>query len=532
MKKWMLAAIAMLVLPVPALVNAQGAADPAPAAPAAAPTTPPAAPAAAGAPTPSAAAPTPEAPAAAPPAVPAPAPAAAAPAAAEPAVDVAAVEKRVADLEAYMNNVAVGDAKTTKIPGPGPGHNSWLMVCAALVLFMTLPGLALFYGGLVRQKNVLSVMAQCLGLAGIVPVLWWAFGYSMAFAPGSPFMGSMENAMLAGVDSAPNANYTAWVSENVFCMYQLMFAIITPALVVGAIAERMKYSAIMLFLTIWMVVIYFPLAHMVWGIDGFMNGVWNANASIKAIDFAGGTVVHMSSGWSAIVLALMVGKRKGFGTENFAPHSMVLTMIGTGMLWVGWYGFNAGSAAAADGIASAAFTSTTLAAAIGGLSWAGAEWVTRGKPSVLGFCSGIVGGLVVITPAAGFVSPTSSVIIGVLAGVVPFLACTKLKNALGYDDALDTFGVHAVGGTLGAFVTGIFASAEVNPNLNTNLKDIVGQTLWLEQLKAIGVTLVISIVGTIVIGQIVKAVIGLRPTTEDEETGLDLTDHGERGYHT
>jgi ammonium transporter, Amt family len=525
MKKWMLAAITLLVLPAPALVSAQGAADPAPAASAAAPATPPAATAAAtGAPTP--AAPTPEAPAAAP------APAAAAPAAAEPAVDVAAMEKRVADLEAYMNNVAVGDAKTTKIPGPGPGHNGWIMVCAALVLFMTLPGLALFYGGLVRQKNVLSVMAQCLGLAGIVPVLWWAFGYSMAFASGSPFMGSMENAMLAGVDSAPNANYAAWVSENVFCMYQLMFAIITPALVVGAIAERMKYSAIMLFLTIWMVVIYFPLAHMVWGIDGFMNGVWNANASIKAIDFAGGTVVHMSSGWSAIVLALMVGKRKGFGTENFAPHSMVLTMIGTGMLWVGWYGFNAGSAVASDGIASAAFISTTLAAAIGGLSWAGAEWVTRGKPSVLGFCSGIVGGLVVITPAAGFVSPSSSVIIGVLAGVVPFLACTKLKNALGYDDALDTFGVHAVGGTLGAFVTGIFASAEVNPNLNTNLKDIVGQTLWLEQLKAIGVTLVISIVGTIVIGQIVKAVIGLRPTTEDEETGLDLTDHGERGYHT
>jgi Amt family ammonium transporter len=354
----------------------------------------------------------------------------------------------------------------------------------------------------------------------------------MAFASGSPFMGSMKFAMLAGVDSVPNADYGAWVSQNVFCMFQLMFAIITPALVVGAIAERMKYSAIMLFLTIWMVVIYFPLAHRVWGVDGFMNGVWNANASIKAIDFAGGTVVHMSSGWSAIVLALMVGTRKGFGTENFAPHSMVLTMIGTGMLWVGWYGFNAGSAVAADGVAAAAFISTTLAAAIGGLSWAGAEWVTRGKPSVLGFCSGIVGGLVVITPAAGFVSPTSSVIIGVLAGVIPFLACTKLKNALGYDDALDTFGVHAVGGTLGAFLTGIFASAEVNGNLNLNLKDIVGQTLWLEQLKAIGVTLVISIVGTIVIGQIVKAVIGLRPTTEDEETGLDLTDHGERGYHT
>jgi Amt family ammonium transporter len=531
MKKWMLAAITMLVLPAPALVSAQGA-DTATAAPAAAPTTPPAAPAAAtGAPTPSAAAPAaaaapaPEAPAAAPPA---PAPAAAA----EPAVDVGAMEKRVADLEAYVNNTAQGDAKTTKVPGPGPGHNGWLMVCAALVLFMTLPGLALFYGGLVRQKNVLSVMAQCLGLAGIVPVLWWAFGYSVAFASGSPFMGSMSYAMLSGVDSAPNTDYAYWVSENVFCMFQLMFAIITPALVVGAIAERMKYSAIMLFLTIWMVVIYFPLAHMVWGIDGFMNGVWNAKASIKAIDFAGGTVVHMSSGWSAIVLALMVGKRKGFGTENFAPHSMVLTMIGTGMLWVGWYGFNAGSAVAADGVAAAAFTSTTLAAAIGGLSWAGAEWVTRGKPSVLGFCSGIVGGLVVITPCAGFVTASSSVIIGVLAGVVPFLACTKLKNALGYDDALDTFGVHAVGGTLGAFLTGIFATAEVNGNLNTNLKDIVGQTLWLEQLKAIGVTLVISIVGTIVIGQIVKAVIGLRPTTEDEETGLDLTDHGERGYHT
>jgi Amt family ammonium transporter len=263
-----------------------------------------------------------------------------------------------------------------------------------------------------------------------------------------------------------------------------------------------------------------------------MNGVWNKDAGIKAIDFAGGTVVHMSSGWSAIVLALIVGKRKGFGTENFAPHSLVLTMIGTGMLWVGWYGFNAGSAVAADGIAAAAFTTTTLAAAVGGLAWAVTEWITRGKPTVLGFCSGIVGGLVVITPAAGFVTPGASVVIGVLAGVVPFLACTKLKNALGYDDALDTFGVHAVGGTLGAFITGIFATAEVNPNLDTNLRDIVGHTLWVEQLKAMGLTLVLSIVGTIVLANIVKAVVGLRPTQEDEETGLDLTDHGERGYHT
>jgi Amt family ammonium transporter len=293
----------------------------------------------------------------------------------------------------------------------------------------------------------------------------------------------------------------------------------------------MKYSALMLFMAGWMLLVYFPLAHMVWGIDGLMNGVWNANAKIKAIDFAGGTVVHMSSGWSALVLALIVGKRKGFGQENLAPHSMVLTMIGTGMLWVGWYGFNAGSAVAADAVSSNAFMTTTLAAAIGGLTWPMIEWVSRGKPTILGFCSGIVAGLVVITPAAGFVNSTGAVIIGVLAGAIPFLACTKLKNALGYDDALDTFGVHAVGGTLGAFLTGVLATASVNPNLDTNLKSIVGHSLWMEQLKAIGVTLVLAVVGTTILGYALKATIGLRPTEDDEETGLDLTDHGERGYH-
>ncbi|HVW26691.1 MAG TPA: ammonium transporter [Polyangiaceae bacterium] len=462
-----------------------------------------------------------------------PAPAAVAVAAATGAqgASTAELEKRVADLEAYMNNSARVDAATTKVPGPGPGHNGWMMVSAALVLFMTLPGLALFYGGLVRTKNVLSVMAQCLGLSGIVTLLWWAFGYSLSFAPGSPFLGSLKYALLSGVDSMPNGDYAAWVSHNVFAMYQLMFAIITPALIVGAIAERMKYSALVAFMVAWMCVVYFPLAHMVWGVDGMMNGVFNAKASIKAIDFAGGTVVHMSSGWSAIVLALIVGKRKGFGEANFAPHSLVLTMVGTGMLWVGWYGFNAGSAAAADGIAANAFTTTTLAAAIAGLSWAAVEWVTRGKPTVLGFCSGIVGGLVVITPAAGFVSPSSGVIIGVLAGIVPFFAVTQLKTRLGYDDALDTFGVHAVGGTLGAFVTGIFATADVNANLTTNLKDIVGKTLWIEQLKAISVTLVLSIASTVVIAYVIKAAIGLRPSEEDEETGLDLSDHGEKGYH-
>jgi Amt family ammonium transporter len=314
-------------------------------------------------------------------------------------------------------------------------------------------------------------------------------------------------------------------------MYQLMFAIITPALIVGAVAERIKFSSLLVFVTVWMLVIYFPLAHMVWGGDGLMNGVWNANASIKAIDFAGGTVVHMSSGWSALVLALIVGKRKGFGKENFAPHSLVLTMVGTGMLWVGWYGFNAGSAVAADGVASNAFMTTTIAAALAGGSWAAIEWFTRGKPTVLGFCSGIVGGLVVITPACGFVTASGSVIIGVLAGIIPFFACTKLKNALGYDDALDTFGVHAVGGTLGAFLTGILATPDANANLNLNLKDVVGQTLWIEQLKAMGLTLAISCIGTAVIAYALKATMGLRPSEEDEESGLDITGHGERGYH-
>jgi Amt family ammonium transporter len=439
----------------------------------------------------------------------------------------AELAQRIADLEAYITNGAPKNLQSA-----GPGHNAWMMTCAALVLFMTLPGLALFYGGLVRRKNVLSVLAQCCGMAGVVTLLWWAVGYSFAFAPGSPFLGDLSFAMLEGVTALPNPNYSYWVSQNVFAMYQLMFAIITPALIVGAIAERMKFSAIMAFLVLWMLVIYFPMAHMVWGVDGLMNGVWNANAAIKAIDFAGGTVVHMTSGWSALVLCIMLGKRRGFGQRAFAPHSLVLTMVGTGMLWVGWYGFNAGSAVGADGIAANAFMTTTLAAATAGAVWPGMEWLTHGKPTVLGFCSGAVGGLVVITPAAGFVSASSAVMMGVLAGVVPFLACTKLKAALKYDDALDTFGVHGVGGTLGALLTGIFASADMNPNLSTHLADLVGRTLWFEQVKAIGFTISVSIVGTIVLASIVKAVVGLRPAAEDEEAGLDYTDHGEAGYHS
>jgi len=426
---------------------------------------------------------------------------------------------------------ALANTAAAAAPTVDKGDTAWMMTSSLLVLMMIVPGLALFYGGLVRRKNVLSVLAQCLGCAGMVTVLWWLCGYSLVFSGNAPFLGGLKFALLKGVGTAPNGDYAYWVSQNVFSMYQLMFAIITPALIVGAIAERMKFAAIMLFILLWMFVVYFPLAHMVWGIDGLMNGVWNAKASIKAIDFAGGTVVHMSSGWSALILCLILGKRKGWGSRAFLPHSLTLTMVGTGMLWVGWYGFNAGSAVAADGIAANAFMTTTLATAVACCVWPLLEWVTRGKPTVLGFCSGAVAGLVVITPGAGFVSATGAVIIGVLAGVVPFVACTKLKSIFKYDDALDTFGVHGVGGTMGALLTGFFATPDANGNLNTNLASIVGHSLWMEQLKAIGLTIVLAVVGTSALAMVVKFTVGLRPDQESEENGLDQTDHGEAGYH-
>jgi Amt family ammonium transporter len=318
-------------------------------------------------------------------------------------------------------------------------------------------------------------------------------------------------------------------------MYQLMFAIITPALIVGAIAERMKFSAICLFMTLWMFVVYFPQAHMIWGIDGFMNGVFNKDAGIHAIDFAGGTVVHMTSGWSALILCLILGKRIGFGKEPMAPHSMVICMIGTGMLWVGWYGFNAGSAVGADVIAANAFTTTTLATAVASFVWPMAEWIFRSKPSVLGFCSGAVAGLVVITPACGFVTPKGAMAIGVAAGLVPWFFCWKVKSWFGYDDALDTFGVHAIGGTLGALMTGMLARTKANGNLSNFLSQYVTnsrlQPLVWEQIKAILVTLVLAIVGTAIIASIVKATVGLRPSPEVEFAGLDVSEHGEEGYH-
>jgi len=446
------------------------------------------------------------------------------------------VEDRLADLEAYVTNGSrQTNAPTALANSSGPGHNAWQMTSSALVLFMTLPGLALFYGGLVRRKNVLSVLAQCLGITGLVTILWVICGYSLTFHSGKSWIGGLGWSFLNGVDSAPNTDYGGWVSHNVFSMYQLMFAIITPALIVGAIAERMKFAAILAFMTLWMFVVYFPLAHMIWGVDGLMNGVWNASAKIKAIDFAGGTVVHMSSGWSALVLCLILGKRLGFGKQNMAPHNLVLCMVGTGMLWVGWYGFNAGSAVAADGIAANAFTTTTLATAIASFVWPMAEWLLKGKPSVLGFCSGAVAGLVVITPACGFVTPAGALVIGVAAGIVPFFFCYKVKAWFGYDDALDTFGVHAVGGTLGAFLTGALARTSANPNLANFLKDKVTgrlfQPLIFEQLKAIALTLLLAVIGTTVIAFAVKAVMGLRPVEDVELAGLDVSEHGEEGYH-
>lgn len=463
------------------------------------------------------------------------------------------IEQRVAGLEAYIRNVnpsaPLKDAHGKSLDGltsasvgvPGPGHNAWMMASTALVLFMTLPGLALFYGGLVRHKNVLSVLAQCLGIAGLVTILWWVCGYSLVFGEGGGhYLGSLKHIFLKDVSSAPNTSYCYWVSENVFAMYQLMFAITTPSLIVGAIAEHMKFSAILLFVSLWMFAVYFPLAHMVWGADGLMNSVWNGSAKISAIDFAGGTVVHMSSGWSALILCLILGKRLGFGKEPMPPHSMVLCMVGTGMLWMGWYGFNTGSALAADGIAASAFTATTLAAAVSSFVWPMAEWVFRGKPSVLGFCSGAVAGLVVITPAAGFVDTNGAILIGILAGLIPFSACWKLKQWLGYDDALDTFGVHAVGGTLGALMTGVLATSKVNGNLtaantsamNNGMAKLIAEGgLIGEQLKAVVITLALSVAATTIIAFIVKLILGLRPSEEAEITGLDLSEYGEEAHH-
>jgi Amt family ammonium transporter len=403
--------------------------------------------------------------------------------------------------------------------GVDSGNNAWMLTSSALVIFMSMPGLALFYGGIVRKKNVLSVFAQIFAIAGIAAVAWWAVGFSLSFSEGNAFIGGLSNAFFEGITGEPGTLPT--VSQNIFAMFQMTFAIITPALIIGAVAERIKFAAVLLFVPLWLFAVYFPFAHMVWG-GGYLA------THIKAIDFAGGTVVHMTSGYSALVLAIILGKRIGFGKEPMAPHSVVLTAVGTGMLWVGWYGFNAGSAGAADGIAGNAFATTTFAAALGGLTWGLAEWVFKGHPSVLGFSSGVIGGLVAITPAAGFVTVGASILFGVLGGLVPFIAVTYLKKVFGYDDALDAFGVHGVGGTLGAVLTGIFANEKVHP-LVAQLKS-EGVNLLVEQLKAVAVTAVWSVTATVIIAFVVKAVVGLRVAPEVESAGLDTSEHGEEGY--
>lgn len=458
------------------------------------------------------------------------------------------IEQRLAYAEAERSN---SDPSATGIaPTASPAHTVWMMVSAALVLFMTLPGLVLFYGGLVRQKNVLSMAALCLGITALVSVMWWAFGYSLVFGksfagPGasllaravSPFLGGTEFLFLRGVGTAPNTDYAFWVPQNVFCIFQLTFAIITTVLIFGASAERMKFASVMLFAALWLLVVYIPLTHMVWGSTGFLNGVWNPKAGIPAIDFAGGMVVEMASGWSALVLCLVLGKRKGFGREPMMPHSMVLASVGAGILWVGWYGFNAGSALAADGIAANAFLTTTLAAATASLVWPLMEFIQRGKPSVLGFCSGAVAGLVGITPACGFVTAGGAIIVGAIAGLASYAACTVIKRKFHYDDTLDVFGVHGVSGTVGLVLAGLLASLVANPNLagavassNGLLAAVQGHWLWLVQLKAIGLTLMLVVPATLVVTLVVRAIAGLRPAGEIEAQGLDIHDHGEEGY--
>jgi ammonium transporter, Amt family len=454
-------------------------------------------------------------------------------------------------LGASIINTNLINSQGNYVSYPGAGHNAWLLASTALVLFMTLPGLALFYGGMVRKKNVLSVLAQCFLITGLTTILWYICSYGMIFGgDGTPtgpmgmtsdwIKGIMGNPkvcwMFNNVTSAPNPGYSYWVSENVYSMFQLMFAIITPALIVGSIAERMKFKAILVFMTLWILLVYNTQGHMVWGVNGMMNGCWNAAASIKGLDFAGGTVVHMSSGWSGLVLCIILGKRIGFGKENFAPHSIVLTYIGASMLWVGWYGFNSGSAVAGDIISANAFTTTTLATAVGSFVWPMWEWIVKGKPSVLGFCSGAVAGLVLITPACGYVLPSGAMWIGIAAGTIPWFMCYKVKGWLGMDDSLDAWSVHGIGGMCGAIMTGMFARNAANPNIATNLSKYVTDKIFqpelTEQLKVVGVSLTLFIVGTIVIAYITKMLVGLRVSEEVEMGGLDLAEHGEEGYHS
>jgi len=430
---------------------------------------------------------------------------------------------RIAQLEQQ-----VAEAKSA-------GDNAWMLMSAALVLMMTGPGLALFYGGLVRKKNVLSTMMQSFAMMAIVTIMWGIVGYSLAFGSGNSFIGGLHHLFLHGVGAAPDPDYAGTIPQQTFMIYQLMFAIITPALITGAFAERMKFSAMALFMVLWSLVVYSPMAHMVWGKGGFLNA---AGGTIPCLDFAGGTVVHITSGVSALICAWYLGKRLGYPQEAMPPHSVVLSFIGAALLWVGWFGFNAGSALSAGSLATSAFVATHFAAAAGVVGWGAIEWIRNGKPSALGAISGAVAGLVAITPAAGFVGPMAGMVIGFLAGVFCYLMVVKVKARFGYDDSLDAFGVHGAGGTIGAILTGVFATSAINPIL----KDAHGNALSLgmlqgnfrqilNQLVGIGIAWGLAIVGTLVILKFVDVVIGLRVSPEHEVQGLDITQHGEEGYY-
>jgi ammonium transporter, Amt family len=443
---------------------------------------------------------------------------------AQTAATQADLGERLAKLEQQT-----ADAKSS-------ADNAWMLTSSALVLMMTGPGLALFYAGLVRKKNVLGTMMQSFALMVVITVLWALFSYSFSFGSGNGFIGGFEHIFLRGVGAAPDTDYAPTIPAQTYMVYQLMFAIITPALIAGAFAERMKFSAMLLFTVLWSIVVYDPMAHMVWGKGGFLNAALGGR--FPTLDFAGGTVVHITSGVSALVCALYLGKRLGYPKEPMPPHSVVLSFIGACLLWVGWFGFNAGSALASGSLATSAFVATHFAAATAALGWAGAEWIRNGKPSVLGGISGAVAGLVAITPASGFVSPMAALLIGLIAGVFCYWMVAKVKAGLGYDDSLDAFGVHGVGGTIGALLTGVFATSLVNPIF----KDAEGETLasgliegnahqMLNQFVGVVIAWVLAIVGTLIILKIVDATIGLRVSKEDEIEGLDLSQHGEEGYY-
>jgi ammonium transporter, Amt family len=411
------------------------------------------------------------------------------------------------------------------------GDNAWMLVSAAMVLLMTGPGLALFYGGLVRRKNALAIMMQSFAMMGLITVLWALVGYSLCFGGSGPIIGDFAHAFLRGVGVAPNPDYAGTIPQLTFMVYQLMFAVITPALITGATAERMKFSGTVLFMTLWFLIVYAPLAHMVWGKGGLLN----ANGGMfPCLDFAGGTVVHISSGVSALVCALYMGKRVGFPKQPMPPHSLVLSFIGACLLWVGWFGFNAGSALAASGLASSAFVATHFGAAGAALSWSAAEWIRNGKASALGAISGAVAGLVAITPAAGFVAPMPALIIGLIAGVCCYFMVTKVKAIFGYDDALDAFGVHGAGGTIGALLTGLFAQSFINPIFGEG-KAVGGlDGHWGQvgnQLVGVLIAWGLALVGTILIVKVTDLITGFRASEEEEVEGLDVTQHGEEAYY-